>query len=124
MIGQVRRPEMQDQARMPFTMAVVHEVQRFGDIIPLNLPHMTTKDIVVQGFLIPKVGLRSSFPQLNATCHLVPQQWALPSGARPGPLATRPSFPQVPKATLGAGGDASRQAGLIHSGPTRVRPPK
>ncbi|KAI5137906.1 cytochrome P450 2D17-like [Manis pentadactyla] len=53
-IGQVRRPEMQDQARMPFTMAVVHEVQRFGDIIPLNLPHMTTKDIVVQGFLIPK----------------------------------------------------------------------
>lgn len=114
MIGQVRRPEMQDQARMPFTMAVVHEVQRFGDIIPLNLPHMTTKDIDVQGFLIPKVG----------HCHLVPQQWALPSGARPGPLATRPSFPQVPKATLGAGGDASRQAGLIHSGPTRVRPPK
>ncbi|XP_036787238.2 cytochrome P450 2D14-like [Manis pentadactyla] len=53
-IGQVRRPEMQDQARMPFTTAVVHEVQRFGDIIPLNLPHMTTKDIVVQGFLIPK----------------------------------------------------------------------
>ncbi|XP_073070055.1 cytochrome P450 2D17-like [Manis javanica] len=53
-IGQVRRPEMQDQARMPFTMAVVHEVQRFGDIIPLNLPHMTTKDIDVQGFLIPK----------------------------------------------------------------------
>ncbi|KAK2508842.1 hypothetical protein MC885_014456, partial [Smutsia gigantea] len=53
-IGQVRRPEMGDQARMPFTTAVVHEVQRFGDIIPLNLPHMTTKDIVVQGFLIPK----------------------------------------------------------------------
>nr|XP_023486806.1 cytochrome P450 2D14-like [Equus caballus] len=53
-IGQARRPEMGDQACMPFTMAVVHEVQRFGDIIPLGLTHMTSRDIEVQGFLIPK----------------------------------------------------------------------
>ncbi|XP_058424211.1 vitamin D(3) 25-hydroxylase-like isoform X2 [Diceros bicornis minor] len=53
-IGQARRPEMGDQAHMPFTMAVVHEVQRFGDIIPLGAPHMTSHDIEVQGFLIPK----------------------------------------------------------------------
>nr|XP_001502950.2 cytochrome P450 2D14 isoform X2 [Equus caballus] len=53
-IGQAQRPEMGDQARMPFTMAVVHEVQRFGDISPLGLPHMTSRDIEVQGFLIPK----------------------------------------------------------------------
>ncbi|XP_070455748.1 cytochrome P450 2D14-like [Equus przewalskii] len=53
-IGQARRPEMGDQARMPFTMAVVHEVQRFGDIIPLGLTHMTSRDVEVQGFLIPK----------------------------------------------------------------------
>ncbi|KAM5174511.1 cytochrome P450 2D14-like [Callospermophilus lateralis] len=53
-IGQVRQPEMGDQARMPFTMAVIHEVQRFGDIIPLGLPHSTTRDIELQGFFIPK----------------------------------------------------------------------
>ncbi|XP_004437986.1 PREDICTED: cytochrome P450 2D14-like [Ceratotherium simum simum] len=53
-IGQARRLEMGDQAHMPFTMAVVHEVQRFGDIIPLGVPHMTSRDIEVQGFLIPK----------------------------------------------------------------------
>ncbi|XP_051016036.1 cytochrome P450 2D10-like [Acomys russatus] len=53
-IGQTRRPEMADQARMPYTNAVIHEVQRFGDISPLNLPRLTSRDIEVQDFLIPK----------------------------------------------------------------------
>nr|XP_045008397.1 cytochrome P450 2D20-like [Jaculus jaculus]XP_045008398.1 cytochrome P450 2D20-like [Jaculus jaculus] len=53
-IGQARSPEMADQAHMPFTNAVIHEVQRFADIVPVNLPHLTTRDIEVQGFLIPK----------------------------------------------------------------------
>ena len=56
-IGQGRSPEMADQARMPYTNAVIHEVQRFGDISPLNLPRITSRDIEVQGFRIPKVGM-------------------------------------------------------------------
>ncbi|XP_052016273.1 cytochrome P450 2D9 isoform X1 [Apodemus sylvaticus] len=53
-IGRVRHPEMADQARMPYTNAVIHEVQRFGDIASLNLPRITNRDIEVQNFLIPK----------------------------------------------------------------------
>ncbi|XP_029425013.1 cytochrome P450 2D3-like isoform X1 [Nannospalax galili] len=53
-IGQARHPEMADQSRMPFTNAVVHEVQRFADIVPMNVPHKISHDVEVQGFLLPK----------------------------------------------------------------------
>ncbi|XP_029446140.1 cytochrome P450 2D15-like [Rhinatrema bivittatum] len=53
-IGRDRRPVMQDQVDMPFTNAVIHETQRFGDIIPTALPHMAYRDTEIQGFFIPK----------------------------------------------------------------------
>lgn len=46
---------MKDQASMPYTNAVIHEVQRCGDIAPVGLPHMTYRDTELQGFFIPKV---------------------------------------------------------------------
>ncbi|XP_069087571.1 cytochrome P450 2D15-like isoform X3 [Pleurodeles waltl] len=53
-IGQNRRPVMEDQASMPFTNAVIHETQRYGDILPVALPHMAYRDTWIQGFFIPK----------------------------------------------------------------------
>ncbi|KAM7023457.1 cytochrome P450 2D17-like isoform 2-T2 [Passerculus sandwichensis] len=53
-IGRERPPSMMDQASMPYTNAVIHEVQRCGDIVPVGIPHMTYRDTEVQGFFIPK----------------------------------------------------------------------
>ncbi|XP_075689727.1 cytochrome P450 2D17-like isoform X2 [Rhinoderma darwinii] len=53
-IGRERKPTMEDVLQMPYTNAVIHEVQRCGDIIPLALPHMTYKDMEIKGFFIPK----------------------------------------------------------------------
>ncbi|NXU08673.1 CP2D3 protein, partial [Pardalotus punctatus] len=53
-IGRERQPTIKDQASMPYTTAVIHEVQRRGDIVPVGLPHMTYRDTELQGFFIPK----------------------------------------------------------------------
>uniref|UniRef100_M3XLM1 Cytochrome P450 family 2 subfamily D member 6/pseudo n=1 Tax=Latimeria chalumnae TaxID=7897 RepID=M3XLM1_LATCH len=53
-IGKDRDPTLKDQLEMPFTNAVIHEVQRSGDILPLGVLHMTCKDAEVMGYFIPK----------------------------------------------------------------------
>ncbi|XP_066452112.1 cytochrome P450 2K6-like isoform X1 [Eleutherodactylus coqui] len=47
-------PQVIHRKQMPYTDAVIHEIQRFGNIIPANVPHATTQDVNFRGYLLPK----------------------------------------------------------------------
>ncbi|XP_058527980.1 cytochrome P450 2C14-like isoform X2 [Ochotona princeps] len=53
-LGRHRSPSMQDRSRMPYTDAVVHEIQRYIDLIPHSVPHTTTCDVKFRNYLFPK----------------------------------------------------------------------
>ncbi|XP_018114301.1 cytochrome P450 2D15-like [Xenopus laevis] len=53
-IGRNRKPAMLDVLNMPYTNAVIHEIQRCGAVLPLTLPHMAYRDTEIQGYFIPK----------------------------------------------------------------------
>ncbi|XP_053109085.1 cytochrome P450 2D17-like isoform X2 [Hemicordylus capensis] len=53
-IGRAKPPMMDDQQKLPYTTAVIHEIQRFADILPITFPYITHQDIEVGKFVIPK----------------------------------------------------------------------
>ncbi|XP_051731704.1 cytochrome P450 2J2-like isoform X4 [Ctenopharyngodon idella] len=53
-VGQSRRPNIDDRPNMPYTDAVIHEVQRMSNVVPLSVPRMTNEDTILGGYLIPK----------------------------------------------------------------------
>ncbi|XP_042545051.1 cytochrome P450 2C5-like [Dipodomys spectabilis] len=53
-IGRHRSPCMQDRSQMPYTDAVLHEIQRYIDLLPLSLLHAVTRDVKFRDYIIPK----------------------------------------------------------------------
>ncbi|XP_041508894.1 cytochrome P450 2J4-like isoform X2 [Microtus oregoni] len=79
-IGQNRQASLADRESMPYTNAVVHEVQRMGNIIPLNVPREVSKDTSLNGFHFPK----GTMLLTNLTAlHSDPKEWATPETFNP-----------------------------------------
>ncbi|XP_062996479.1 cytochrome P450 2F3-like [Elgaria multicarinata webbii] len=80
-IGQDRIPTCEDRNKMPYMEAVLHEIQRFSDILPMNLPHAVTRDTLFRGYVIPKGTY--IYPMLS-TVHYDPEQHSNPEEFDPG----------------------------------------
>ncbi|KAM9323958.1 cytochrome P450 2A11-like [Gastrophryne carolinensis] len=53
-IGRNRRPTFQDRNSMPYTEAMIHETQRFTDLLPMGVPRKTIRDVTLKGYTVPK----------------------------------------------------------------------
>ncbi|XP_039986017.1 cytochrome P450 2F3-like isoform X2 [Xiphias gladius] len=79
-IGQERCPYMEDRKSLPFTDAVLHEIQRLMDIVPMSIPHYTLQDISFRGYTIPKATM--VIPLLHSVLK-EEKQWATPRSFNP-----------------------------------------
>uniref|UniRef100_A0A8C1QQ43 Uncharacterized protein n=1 Tax=Cyprinus carpio TaxID=7962 RepID=A0A8C1QQ43_CYPCA len=53
-LGYDRLPSMEDRDKLPYTYATVHEIQRYGNIVPFGVFHETTQTTKLRGYDIPK----------------------------------------------------------------------
>ncbi|KAM8952648.1 cytochrome P450 2G1-like [Pelodytes ibericus] len=79
-IGSNRAPCIEDRSRMPYTDAVIHEIQRYIDLIPLGIPHKVTQDVEFNNYLIPKN--TTVYPLLSSVLQ-DPQQFKYPQEFNP-----------------------------------------
>ncbi|KAG8430343.1 hypothetical protein GDO86_017948, partial [Hymenochirus boettgeri] len=80
-IGSQSLPKITDRAQMPYTSAVIHELQRLLDMTPIGLFHAVTEDVQFRGYTIPK----GTTIITNLTSVLFdPSQWETPEEFNPG----------------------------------------
>ncbi|XP_022082205.1 cytochrome P450 2J6-like [Acanthaster planci] len=78
--GRNRFPRMSDKPDLPYTEAVICEIQRISTIVPLSVPHFCSEDTTLLGYDIPKgtVVLSNLWH-----CHYDPTIWREPETFRP-----------------------------------------
>ncbi|KAJ1082116.1 hypothetical protein NDU88_002286 [Pleurodeles waltl] len=52
--GDSKQLNYEVKAEMPYMQAVLQEVQRIGNTVPLGVPHATLKEIHISGYVLPK----------------------------------------------------------------------
>ncbi|XP_044133571.1 cytochrome P450 2C15-like [Bufo gargarizans] len=79
--GSQRPPGIMDRAQMPYTNAVIHEVQRIMDLAPVAHYHAVTKETHFRGYTIPKG--TTVIPFISSVLS-DPTQWETPEDFNPG----------------------------------------
>ncbi|XP_028634623.1 cytochrome P450 2J5 isoform X2 [Grammomys surdaster] len=85
-IGHKRQVSLSDRESMPYTNAVIHEVQRMGNIIPLNVAREVAVDTKFDGFHLPKereVVLENNWLDLSCSFSSLPLCKNSPSSLQP-----------------------------------------
>ncbi|XP_032087322.1 cytochrome P450 2J2-like isoform X2 [Thamnophis elegans] len=79
-LGNKARLKQEDRIRLPYTNAVIHEIQRISNIAPLGLPHKTINDVHLLGYKIPK----DTMVLVNIqSAHRDESQWKFPNEFNP-----------------------------------------
>ncbi|KAG8508527.1 Cytochrome P450 2J2, partial [Galemys pyrenaicus] len=79
-LSQSLQPSTSLRDSMPYTNAVIHEVQRMGNIVPLNVPRVVKADTTLAGYHLPKG--TTIITNLTAL-HTDPKVWATPDKFNP-----------------------------------------
>ncbi|KAJ8362808.1 hypothetical protein SKAU_G00116390 [Synaphobranchus kaupii] len=76
-----REPRVEDRRNLPYTDAVIHEIQRLANIVSLSLPHTTSCDVTFQGYFIKKG--TTVIPLLTSVLQ-DEEEWETPHSFNPG----------------------------------------
>uniref|UniRef100_A0A672RFM6 Cytochrome P450 2M1-like n=1 Tax=Sinocyclocheilus grahami TaxID=75366 RepID=A0A672RFM6_SINGR len=74
-VGQDRWSSVEDRQNLPYTDAVIHEIQRNMDLAPIAVPHKMMCDTEYNGYVIPKGVM--VFPLLSSML-IDPKMWKNP----------------------------------------------
>ncbi|KAI0366792.1 cytochrome P450 [Pilatotrama ljubarskyi] len=76
-VGSHRLPDFSDREALPYVNALIKEVFRWHNVVPLGIPHETTADEEFNGWFIPKGTM------------VIPNQWAMARDEKAYPDPTK-----------------------------------
>ncbi|KAG8420630.1 hypothetical protein J3459_010888 [Metarhizium acridum] len=98
--GSDRLPQFEDRSKLPYVNGVVKEALRWFPITPMGMPHATSEDIILQGYLIPKGAI--ILPAVRWLLH-DPQVYADPDSFDPARYLAPRDEPDPAKVVFGFG---------------------
>uniref|UniRef100_A0A8C6XL38 Uncharacterized protein n=1 Tax=Naja naja TaxID=35670 RepID=A0A8C6XL38_NAJNA len=89
--------KFEDRKILPYTNAVIHEIQRVSNVAPLGLPHAPIQDVQLFGYKIPK----DTMVLVNIqSAHHDESQWKFPKEFNPSNFLTEEGEFMKPEAFL------------------------